>query len=196
MRIFRRLYDWVLSWGHTPYGVPALFVLAFVESVFFPIPPDVLLIALCAALPLKSFKYAAICSAGSVLGGVCGYLIGFYFMDTVGYNIVRIYGLTERYAYIKELYSRYDAWAVAIGGFTPIPYKAFTISAGAFKIDFAVFLVASLLSRSARFFMVAGLVYFYGPTIKKYIDRYFNIFTFVFIALLVLGFLVLGGVLK
>src|SRR3989337_4084181 len=99
-------------------------------------------------------------------------------MDTVGYNIVKIYGLTETYVRIKELYYRYDAWAVAIGGFTPIPYKAFTISAGACKIDFAVFLVASLLSRSARFFMVAGLVYFYGPTIKKYIDRYFNIFTF------------------
>lgn len=196
MKIFRRLYDWVLSWGHTPYGVPALFVLAFVESVFFPIPPDVLLIALCVALPAKSFRYAAICSIGSVSGGVFGYLIGLYFMDTVGYNIVRIYGLTENYIYIKELYSRYDAWAVAIGGFTPIPYKAFTISAGAFKIDFIVFLVASALSRSARFFIVAGLIYRYGPSIKKYIDKYFNILTFAFIALLLIGFLVIGGVLK
>src|SRR3989337_1303121 len=166
MKILRRLYDWVLSWAHTPYGMPALFILAFAESVFFPIPPDVLLIALCVALPLKSFRYAAICSAGSVLGGVFGYLIGLYFMDTVGYNIVKIYGLTENYIYIKELYSRYDAWAVAIGGVTPLPYKAFTISAGAFKIDFIVFLVASILSRSARFFIVAGLIYRYGPSIK------------------------------
>ncbi|HZX35987.1 MAG TPA: YqaA family protein [Thermodesulfobacteriota bacterium] len=196
MNIFRRLYDWVLSWAHTPYGIPALFILAFVEAVFFPIPPDVLLIALCVALPAKSFRYAAICSAGSVLGGIFGYLIGLYFMDTVGYNIVKIYGLTETYVRIKELYSRYDAWAVAVGGFTPIPYKAFTISAGAFRIDFVVFLVASVLSRSARFFMVAGLIYRYGPSIKKYIDKYFNIFTFAFIALLLIGFLILGGVLK
>ncbi|MFZ3072166.1 MAG: YqaA family protein [Thermodesulfobacteriota bacterium] len=196
MNILRRLYDWVLSWAHTPYGIPALFILAFVESIFFPIPPDVLLIALCVALPAKSFRYAVVCSVGSVLGGVFGYLIGFYFMDTVGYHIVKIYGLSENYIYIQGLYSKYDAWAVAIGGFTPIPYKAFTISAGAFKIDFTVFLVASALSRSARFFIVAGLIYRYGPTIKKYIDKYFNIFTFVFIALLILGFLVLGGVLK
>ncbi len=189
--MIRRFYDWVLSWAHSPYGIIALFGLAFTESSFFPIPPDVLLIALAMSRPSKAFLFAAVCSAGSVLGGMLGYGIGFYFMEFIGYNIIALYGLADKFEYIQELYRQYDAWAVGIAGFTPIPYKAFTITAGAFKINFLVFIGASLVSRSLRFFIIAFLIYRYGSPIKRFIDRYFNVLTVAFILLLALGFIIL-----
>jgi len=189
--MLRRLYDWVLHWAETPYGSWALFLLAFSESSFFPIPPDILLIALAVAIPKKSLKYALICSAGSVLGGCFGYLIGWHFMASVGTRIVDFYGLTPKVEYIEMLYNKYDAWAVAIAGFTPIPYKVFTIAAGAFKINFYVFVMASLVSRSARFFLVGGLIYIFGPSIQSFIDKYFNILATAFTVLLIAGFLII-----
>ncbi|MBI5598687.1 MAG: DedA family protein [Deltaproteobacteria bacterium] len=193
--MLRRTYNWVLEWAHTPYGAWALFAVAFAESSFFPIPPDVLLIALSVSRPEKSFRYAAVSSVGSVLGGIFGYVIGLYFMDAVGHHIVEIYGLADRYAYIQQLYRQYDAWAVGIAGFTPIPYKLFTIAAGAFRIDFLVFVIASVISRSARFFLVGLLIYKYGVGIKALIDRYFNILTVAFTVLLLLSFIVIKFVL-
>ena len=166
--MLRRLYDWVLSWASSPYGTWALFVLAFCESSFFPIPPDVLLIALAVGKPRKALRFALVCSVGSVLGGCLGYLIGWQFMAGVGDRIIAFYGLGAKYAYIQQLYSTYDAWAIAIAGFTPIPYKVFTISAGAFDISFAVFVLASALSRSARFFIVGALIYRFGPAIQQF----------------------------
>jgi membrane protein YqaA with SNARE-associated domain len=189
--VLRRLYDWVLHWAKTPYGTWALFLLAFCESSFFPIPPDVLLIALAVALPKKAFKYALVCSVGSLLGGCLGYLIGWQFMVDLGDGIIRFYGLQDKYEYIRRLYVTYDAWAVGIAGLTPIPYKVFTITAGAFRINFVVFLVASAVSRSARFFLVGGLIYLFGPKIQSFIDRYFNTLVIVFVILLVLGFIVI-----
>ena len=189
--MLRRLYDWVLHWAATPYGTWALFVLALSESSFFPLPPDVLLIALAVAIPKKSFKYALICSVGSVLGGCLGYLIGWQFMTSIGERIISFYGLNQKIAYIAELYSAYDAWAIGIAGFTPIPYKVFTISAGAFKINFWVFLLASIVSRSARFFLVGGLIYIFGSQIKSFIDRYFDLLAIAFTVLLVAGFVII-----
>ena len=191
----RRLYDWVLRWAETPYGSWALFLLALAESSFFPVPPDVLLIALAISIPSKSFRYALICSAGSLLGGVIGYAIGYQFMDLIGLRIVDFYGFMQQYTAVGDLYNRYNAWAVGIAGFTPIPYKVFTISAGAFKINFIVFLIASAISRSARFFLVGWLIYKFGPSIKLFIDRYFNILAFVFVFLLVGGFILIKYVL-
>lgn len=188
--MLRRLYDWVLHWAETPYGSWALFLLALCESSFFPIPPDVLLIALAVAVPRKSFKYALVCSAGSVIGGCFGYLIGWQFMASVGDRIIDFYGLSAKVEYIAALYNQYDAWAVGIAGFTPIPYKVFTIAAGLFKINFSVFVLASLVSRSARFFLVGGLIYVCGPKIQGFIEKYFNILAIVFTVLLVLGFVV------
>jgi len=187
MRFLKRLYDWVLHWANTPYGMPALFLLAFAESSFFPIPPDVLLIALSLSIPKKAFKYAAVCTIGSVLGGVLGYILGwqfwelakgilFKYIDPAGFEIVRNY------------FIKYEAWAVSIAGFTPIPYKVFTISAGFLRADFMVFFIASALSRGARFFLVSLLIFHFGPSIRSFIDRYFNILTFVFMALLLGGF--------
>lgn len=186
--MLKRLYHWVLHWAETPYGTWALFLLAFSESSFFPIPPDILLIALAVAVPAKSFKYAAVCSLGSVLGGCFGYLIGWQFMAGIGERIVAFYGLGDKVDYIARLYQAYDAWAVGIAGFTPIPYKVFTISAGAFDINFAVFVLASLVSRSARFFLVGGLIYVFGSKIQGFIDKYFNILAVAFCVLLVAGF--------
>ena len=186
--MFKNLYKWVLSWADTPYGSWALFLLAFSESSFFPIPPDVLLIALAVGKPEKALKFALICSIGSILGGMVGYLIGWQFMTVVGYKIVAFYGLTDKVDYIAALYNQYDAWAVGIAGFTPIPYKVFTITAGAFKIHFLIFLLASAVSRSARFFIVGGLIYLFGPRIQTFIDKYFNILVVVFTILLVGSF--------
>ncbi|MBW2674651.1 MAG: DedA family protein [Deltaproteobacteria bacterium] len=193
--MLRRLYDWVLHWAETPYGSWALFLLALAESSFFPVPPDVLLIALAISIPAKSFRYALICSAGSLLGGVIGYVIGYQFMDLIGLRIVDFYGFTQQYAAVGDLYNRYNAWAVGIAGFTPIPYKVFTISAGAFKINFIIFFIASAISRSARFFLVGWLIYKFGPSIKLFIERYFNILAFVFVVLLVGGFILIKYIL-
>lgn len=189
--MLRRLYDWVLHWAETPYGSWALFILALCESSFFPIPPDILLIALAVAIPRKSLFYSLICSVGSVLGGCLGYLIGWQFMAGIGHRIIEIYGLAEKMAYIQSLYQTYDAWAIGIAGFTPIPYKVFTISAGAFDINFAVFIFASAVSRSARFFLVGGLIYIFGPKIQHFIDKYFEILAVSFTVLLIAGFVLI-----
>ncbi|MEJ2638734.1 MAG: DedA family protein [Desulfosarcinaceae bacterium] len=189
--MLKRLYDWVLHWADTPYGSWALFALAFAESSFFPLPPDVLLIALAVGRPRRSFRFALICSVGSVLGGALGYLIGWHFMAAVGERIVAFYGLQPKVVYIGQLYNHYNAWAVGIAGFTPIPYKVFTIAAGMFKINFGIFMLASLVSRSARFFLVGTLIYWFGPRIRSFIDRYFNLLAVAFTVLLVGSFILI-----
>jgi membrane protein YqaA with SNARE-associated domain len=180
-----------MEWLERPYGVYVLFAIAFVESSFFPLPPDVFLIALCIAVPRKSFKYAAICAVGSVLGGAFGYGLGFWAMEGVGKPIVDWYGLADKYDEVQYLYQKYDVLAIFAAGFTPLPYKLFTITAGAFHLDFPKFMLVSLLARSARFFLVAGFIYYFGATVKGFIDRYFNILSIVFMVLLVGGFVLI-----
>jgi len=187
----RRLYDWVLGWADSHYGTSALVALAFTESVFFPIPPDPLLMALSLGKPRRAFFFAAVCSAASVIGGVAGYYVGLLLFDAMGKPILTLYGAMDKYLLVQSYYRAYDAWAVGIAGFTPIPYKVFTISAGAFRISFMVFVLASLASRSARFFLVAWLIQKYGGPIHHFIDRHFNLLTIVFTVLVVVGFLFL-----
>ncbi len=197
----KKLYNWVLNWAETPYGNVALVVLAFAESSFFPIPPDVLLIALCMGGPRRWWRFALYCSAGSIVGGMFGYLIGYQLYDVIGQAILAFIGKLSHQdpVYLQltaaEYFEKYGAWAVGIAGFTPIPYKVFTITAGFFKMSFAPFLIASALSRSARFFIVAGLIGLlfekYGVGIKRFIDKYFNLLSILFVALLIGGFLVL-----
>lgn len=189
MLFLRKLYDWVLHWADTPYGVPALFVLALAESSFFPVPPDVLLIVLCLSQNRKAFYYAAICTIGSVVGGVIGFYIGMSFWE-LGKDILFHYIDQSTFETVRTSFQHNEAWAIAIAGFTPIPYKVFTISAGFFRVDFMVFLIASLLSRGARFFLVGGLIYIFGQNIKDFIDRYFNLLTYIFVFLLIGGFLI------
>jgi membrane protein YqaA with SNARE-associated domain len=184
----RGLYAWVLHWAQTPYGSPALFLNAFAASSFFPIPPDPLLIALCLSLPQNAFKYAFICSLGSVLGGGLGYLIGAQFMKVIGERIIRFYKVERHFERVKKLYSKNAFWAVFVAGLTPIPYKVFTIAAGACNIKLSTFFLASVISRSARFFLVAGLISLYGEEIKVFIDEYFNLLTIIFAVLLIAGF--------
>ncbi len=191
MRKIRQLYDWVLSWADSRYGTTALAGLSFAESVFFPVPPDPLLMALSLSKPRRAYYYAAVCSAASVAGGIAGYYIGLTLFGTIGEPILQFYGAMEKYELVQGYFRTYDAWAVGIAGFTPIPYKVFTISAGAFQISFFVFVAASVVSRSARFFLVAGLIKKFGGPIRNFIDRYFNLLTAVFAALLIGGFLAL-----
>jgi len=189
--MLKKLYDWVLGWSESKWGTYALFCLAFAESSFFPIPPDVLLIALCAGKPVRSFFYALICSIGSVTGGILGYFIGMKLMAIMGNQIIAMYGFQHQMDTIAVLYKHYDAWAVAIAGFTPIPYKVFTIAAGIFQISLPVFILASTFSRSSRFFIQAVLLYFFGEKIKAFIEKYFNILAISFTILLVGGFILI-----
>jgi membrane protein YqaA with SNARE-associated domain len=180
----QQLAIWVIHWAQTPYGGLALFVLAFCESSFFPIPPDALLIALCVANSSLAFWYALLCSLGSVLGGIFGYGLG----RMGGRPLLERWVREESIALVQRHYQRWDVWAVAVAGFTPIPYKIFTISAGAFLLDLWRFVLASVISRTTRFFLVAGLFFFFGPAIKGFITRYVNIISIFFVVLLILGF--------
>ena len=139
----------------------------------------------------RSFWFALVCSAGSILGAILGYLIGWHFYSLIGAPIINFYGLTDKYDQVRILYENWNALAVGVAGFTPIPYKVFTIAAGAFNINFLTFILASIVSRSARFFLVAGLIRIAGPGIKTFIDRYFNILTVIATILLVGGFLII-----
>lgn len=187
--LLQRIYSRCMEWIRTPAGIWILFFIAVAESSVFPIPPDVFLIALCISSPKKSFKYAAVCSAGSIIGGIIGYGLGFGFMDTIGARILEWYGLHDKYEVVQNLYQRYDAWAVGAAGFTPLPYKLFTITAGAFKINFVVFVLVSIVARSARFFLVAGLIARYGAKVEHFIYKYFNLLTIIFLLLLIGGFI-------
>ena len=188
----KRLYDWVLAWADSPYATWALFGIAFAEASFFPIPPDILLIALAVGIPARAFRFALIASAGSVLGGAAGYLIGHEFYGLIGEPIVRFYGFEGHYDRIAELYDRYDALAIAIAGLTPIPYKVATITAGVFDIDFGTFLIASAVTRSLRFFLIGALIRAFGAQVRAFIEKYFEILSIIVLVLLVAGFVVLG----
>lgn len=184
------LKAWVESFAQKPYALWALFAIAFVESSFFPIPPDVLLIALSVARPRKSFLFAAICTAGSVAGAFLGYYIGYAFFETIGQRIVTMYGFGQEFQFVLDKY-RENAWtAIIIAGFTPIPYKVFTIAAG-FKetIDLWTLASASLVGRSLRFFLVGTLLFLFGPKMKEYLDKYLERLTIALGLLFILGIL-------
>lgn len=185
----RRLYHWVLDWAHRPGGPAALFGIATVESFIFPIPPDVLLIPLALGNPRRALRFAGLCTLGSIIGAVFGYLIGLGLYEGVGRPIIELYGYADEYARIGEAYRRNLVLALGTAGFTPIPFKVFTIAAGAFGVSFPAFVAISALSRGARFFLVAGLIRLFGEPIRKFIERYFNLLTIAFVVLLVLGFL-------
>jgi membrane protein YqaA with SNARE-associated domain len=197
MKLLRKLYDWVLHWSQTPYGSIALFVLAFAESSFFPIPPDALLIALVLGSTKKAFRFAFICLVGSVTGALFGYAVGHYlwwtlsneFTGIANFFFANIPGFTHAVFFeIQKLYVEHDFWIIFTAGFTPLPYKVITISSGAFNIDLIMFIVASVISRGARFFLVAWLIWKFGPQIKLFIDKYFNWLAIAFTVMLIGGF--------
>jgi len=200
MKLLRKLYDWVLHWAETPYGPIALFILAFAESSFFPIPPDALLIALVLGATTKAFRFALNCTIASVLGALFGYTIGHFlwwtpsneFTSIAMFFFNNIPGFTEKLFFdVQKMYDQYNFWIVFTAGFTPIPYKVITISAGAFNIDIIMFVIASVISRGARFFIVAFLIWKFGPQIRNFIDKYFNWLAIAFTVLLIGGFVVI-----
>lgn len=194
----KRLYLWVLHWADTPYGTPALFLLAVAESSFFPVPPDVLQIALSISKPRRSFFYAAVSGLGSVVGGVFGWLIGWAFWAALGGFFQQyVPGCSpENIAYVGRLYNENAFLTILGAAFTPIPYKVFTISAGIFQVPLWVLLVASLIGRFGRFLAVGVCIFLFGPSIRRALDRYFGIASLVFFALLVGGFLVIKYLLR
>jgi membrane protein YqaA with SNARE-associated domain len=183
----------MLSWAGRPGGTVALGVLTFAESSFFPIPPDPLLLALALGKPKKALFFATVATLASVAGGIFGYWLGMFLWSAVqGFFYRNVPGVSpESFARVQELYNEYDFWAVFLAGFTPIPYKVFTLASGVFAISFPIFVIASVASRGARFFLVAGLVFFYGPRIKGFIDHHFNRLVWAFTILLVGGFLLI-----
>ena len=186
--VIRRLYDWVLSWAHSPYGTGALATLSFMESSFFPIPPDVLQIALSIERPKRSFYYAFVSAVASVLGAVLGWYIGFALWDVLGSYFVPHIISQANMDKVNQFFEDWGFIALFAAALTPIPFKAFTITAGIAGMSIPVLMIASFVGRSARFFSVAALIYIFGPKIKDWIDRYFGILTFVLFILLILGF--------
>ncbi len=179
-----KLFAWIDSLAMLPYPGLWLFLLAFAESSFFPIPPDVLLVTLGVASPESAIWYGFICSVGSILGGMLGYGIGLYGGRPLLYKFFKEHKIHA----VERLYDKYNAWATGIAGLTPIPYKVFTIAGGAFKINFKIFVLASMVSRSLRFMAEGVLLYFYGESIRDFLFKWFNWVSIGFVVLLVGGF--------
>jgi len=175
------------AWADSPYGGIALFVLAFFESSFFPLPPDPLMILLAVANVPFALGFAAITTAGSLLGAVFGYYIGL----KGGRPILNKFFSQDKILFVERQYQKRDVWAVAIAGFTPIPYKVFAIGAGAFRLDFRRFMLASLVGRAGRFFLVGLLITIFGEPIQTAIDDYLDVLALGFVVLLVAGFFVI-----
>ena len=201
MNFIRKIYDWVINLSKKPNGGRSLAIISFSEASFFPIPPDVLLIPLSLGNRKKSYKFALICSAFSILGAILGYYIGkVLWWNVPGIEYSSLANLFFKYVpgindsgfmKIKNLYDNWNFWIVFTAGFTPIPFKLITISAGTFNINFFMFVIASVISRSARFFIVASLISIFGESIRNFIENYFNLLAVIFTILLIGGFILI-----
>lgn len=192
--VLRRLYDWTLSLAATPHALWALAAVSFIESSVFPIPPDVLLIPLIIARPDRAWLIAGVCTLASVAGGAFGYLIGWGFYEQVGRPVLEFYGKVHRFEELSAEFNAHGVWAVLIAGVTPFPYKVITIFSGVTGLNFALFMVASVLARGLRFFVVAALLKQFGAPVRAFIEERLGLVFSVFMALLVGGFAVVGFV--
>lgn len=191
-RLLRRLYDWTMHWADTPHGLAALFLIAFVESSVFPIPPDVLLIAIVASNQRRWLSAAALCTIGSVTGALLGYGIGYAFMATLGQPIIDFYGAQHHWERVVTLYNgEWGVWFLAAAAFTPIPYKVATIAAGATHMALVPFVLVSILGRAGRFFLVAVILRLFGASVRRTLERNFDLAALAFLVLLVAGFAVI-----
>lgn len=180
-----RIRSWSVQHAEGPHAKPWLSILSFSEASFFPIPPDVLLIAMLLANKARQWIYLAfLTTTFSVLGGILGYGIGFFFFDIFGDTIISFYGLEDSFLYLKNIFDGAAFWTIFVAAFTPIPYKIFTITAGLFNINFLIFLVASVLGRGIRFFAISFILKLYGEKIANVLYKYFNIFSFIFLIIL------------
>lgn len=190
--MLRRLYDWTLALAGARHALWALAAVAFLESSVFPIPPDLLLIPMVIAAPRRAWIIAGVCTAASVLGGAFGYFIGWGLFEQVGRPVLALYGMEDKFATFSATYNEWGAWAVLIAGVTPFPYKVITILSGATSLNFAVFMAASLIARALRFFVVAALLWRFGPPIREFIERRLGLVFSLTLAGLVGGFALVG----
>ena len=186
--MIRKLYDWTLSLAGHPRAHWALAIIAFVESSFFPIPPDVLMIPMIIAAPTRAFRIAAVATVASVLGGLFGYAIGALLFETVGQPILDFYGKADAFDSFATRYNDWGAWAVLIAGVTPFPFKVITIASGATGLSLPVFILSAILARALRFFVVAALLWKFGPPIRDFIERRLGLIFAIFCVLLIGGF--------
>ncbi|USG61042.1 DedA family protein [Sneathiella marina] len=193
--MLRRLYDFTMSLAAKPRAKWFLGGISFIESSVFPIPPDVLLIPMVLANRAQAWRIAFICSIFSVLGGLFGYLIGAVFFEWIGAPIIDFYGYADKFDRFRDAYNEWGGWIVAFFGLTPFPYKVITIASGVTHLNLAVFIIASVLSRSLRFFLVAGLLWKFGEPIRDFIEKYLGLLTVVFFVLLIGSFLALKYIL-
>ena len=186
--MFKKLYDKTLELAAHPKAAWALFCVSFAESSFFPIPPDVMLVPMVLAERAKAWTYALICTIASVLGGIAGYAIGFFLFDTIGAAVLNFYGYMEKFTSFAETYNDQGIWIVLAAGLTPLPFKIFTIASGLTGMNILAFTAASIAARGIRFFAVAGLLYWFGPPIRDFIEKRFGLVVTVFFIFLIGGF--------
>jgi membrane protein YqaA with SNARE-associated domain len=189
--LLRRLYDWTMAQAAGPHATRALAVVSFLESSIFPIPPDAMLVPMVLAEPRRAWRLALIATAASVLGGLAGYAIGYFLFETLGDWIIRVYGLGGRFDEFRHTWNEWGVWIILVKGLTPIPYKLVTIASGLAAFSLPVFIVASVLTRGARFFLVAALLRYFGTPIRTFIEDRLTLVTTSFAAMIVLGFVVL-----
>lgn len=184
--MLRRAYDWTMDFAANRNAMLALFVVAFIESSVFPIPPDILLVPMILAAREKAWKIAGVCTIASVLGGIAGYGIGYFLFESVGQPLLEFYGKAEKFAEFQTLYNAWGAWVVAMAGLTPFPYKVITIASGVAALDLPTFIIASVLSRGVRFYLEALLLWYFGEPMRTFIEKYLG-------WLVSIGFVILFG---
>jgi len=189
--MLRRIYDRMIALAAGPHALLALIVVAFAESSFFPLPPDILLIPMMLAKPREAWRLAAYCVLASVAGGLLGYAIGYYGFDLIGRPILEFYHAMGSYDALKAGFDRWGVWIIIIKGMTPIPYKLVTIASGVAHFDLIAFVGASIISRSLRFFLLAALLWWFGPAVRDFIEKRLMLVTGLFAAALVGGFVII-----
>lgn len=190
--MLRRLYDWTISLAQSPHALWALAIVSFVESSFFPIPPDVLMIPMIIARPSRAFLIAGIATVASVAGALLGYYIGAALMETVGQPILEIYGKADSFEEMSAVFNEYGAWAVVVAGVTFLPFKVITIASGVTGLPLSVFIVSSIFARALRFFLVAALLWKFGAPIRDFIEKRLGLMFILFCVLLIGGFAMVG----
>ncbi len=190
--MLRRMYDWTVRLAEKPYALWALAFVSFAESSFFPIPPDVILAPMAMARPERAWRYAAVCTVASVAGGMAGYLIGSMLFDTVGMWMLNLYGYGAKIEAVKAFYAEWGAYFILVKGLTPIPFKVVTIVSGAMDFNFGLFVLLATITRGARFFLIAGLFNRFGTPMKLFIERNLTAVALGSVAVIVLGFVIIG----
>jgi len=188
--MFKRLYNWTISLSESRHATWALAGIAFAESSFFPLPPDLILLPMSLAQPKKAWFYAAVCSVASVLGAVLGYLIGSMLYDTLGHYIIELYGYGPRIEGLREFYAKWGWAFILVKGLTPIPFKLVTIVSGLLGYNFLLFLLLCAITRSARFFILAATLHHFGDRIRVLLERHFTVFVLLLLAIIIGGFFI------